>query len=332
LSPDDESTVRELICEVLAQSGYRTLSTSSGREGLDLATRHQPSLIVVDVMMPAMDGYATVARLRDDSETARIRSLSSPVRRARRTGSCLRPGGLPPGGSGCTQTGEANLSYAHPTLGRFRVKRYRRLGVTGGLQNALRQAPDGIFVGDVRDAETVAVARHSAETGTLHATNATSAPERLCHFFHPDARPATLLQLSLLGRAVIAPRLVPRAEGTGRIAALEVMLLTPRIQALIAAGSARRSRRVRTKGSRPSTRPFSPGTSGTGSRRATPSASPTAPRTCDSGCQASASPKFPLVADVSPRLPARFAREAVAVLTTRAATRRAIRRLAAGAA
>jgi len=72
LVADDEATVRELICEVLAPSGYRTLSASNGREASTSRPDTTPSLIVVDVMMPAMDGYATVARLRDDPETARI--------------------------------------------------------------------------------------------------------------------------------------------------------------------------------------------------------------------------------------------------------------------
>jgi twitching motility protein PilU len=98
-----------------------------------------------------------------------------------------------------------------------------------------------IFVGELRDSETVSVALHSAETGhlvlsTLHATNATTAVERLLHFFPPEVRTSTLLQLSLTLRAVAAQRLVPRVEGKGRIAAMELMLVTPRIQALIRRG------------------------------------------------------------------------------------------------
>jgi len=109
------------------------------------------------------------------------------------------------------------------------------------LHKALRQAPDVIFLGELRDRDTVAVALHSAETGhlvisTLHATNATGTIERLLNFFPPDARDAILMQLSLLLRAVIAQRLVPRAEGKGRVAAMEIMLNTPRIQSLIRRG------------------------------------------------------------------------------------------------
>jgi len=110
-----------------------------------------------------------------------------------------------------------------------------------GLQNALRQAPDVIFVGELRDTGTVAVALHSAETGhlvfsTLHATNATGAIERLVNFFPPDARGSILMQLSLMVRAIIVQRLVPRAGGKGRVAAMEILLNTPRIQALIRRG------------------------------------------------------------------------------------------------
>jgi twitching motility protein PilU len=110
-----------------------------------------------------------------------------------------------------------------------------------GLRNALRQAPDAIFVGELRDSETAAVALHSAETGhlvlsTLHATNAMTSIERLLHFFPPEVRSAMLLELSLTLRAVIAQRLVPRGEGKGRVAAMEIMLVTPRIQALIRRG------------------------------------------------------------------------------------------------
>lgn len=122
----------------------------------------------------------------------------------------------------------------------------REVGIDTGsylvaLKNALRQAPDVIFVGELRDRQTVEVALHSAETGhlvlsTLHANNATAAVERLLDFFPREARESVLLQLSLTLRAVIAQRLVPRADGKGRVAAMEIMLSTPRIQALIRRG------------------------------------------------------------------------------------------------
>jgi CheY-like chemotaxis protein len=69
---DDEATVRDLVCEVLGAAGYRTLAASDGEEVVELALRHQPVLIAVDLMMPKMDGYTTVTRLRGHPLTAGI--------------------------------------------------------------------------------------------------------------------------------------------------------------------------------------------------------------------------------------------------------------------
>jgi CheY-like chemotaxis protein len=72
LVADDEPDVRDLVCDILADSGYRTLTAANGKEAIDLAQRHQPSLIVLDVVMPSMDGYTTMTRLRRDPGTAGI--------------------------------------------------------------------------------------------------------------------------------------------------------------------------------------------------------------------------------------------------------------------
>ena len=109
------------------------------------------------------------------------------------------------------------------------------------LANALRQAPDVILIGELRETTTVAVALHAAETGhlvlsTLHATNAGQAVERLIHFFPPEGQQAVLLQISMALKAIIAQRLVPGADGKGLVAAVEIMLVTPRIQALVRRG------------------------------------------------------------------------------------------------
>ena len=69
---DDEAEVRRLVAEVLAEAGFETLSARDGFELVDLATRHRPQLIVADVMMPGMDGYTAIARLRGQPETAPI--------------------------------------------------------------------------------------------------------------------------------------------------------------------------------------------------------------------------------------------------------------------
>jgi twitching motility protein PilU len=108
------------------------------------------------------------------------------------------------------------------------------------LKNALRQAPDMILIGEIRDAETMESALTFAETGhlcvsTLHANNANQAIERILNFFPPERGHEIRLQLSLNLRAVVSQRLLPTVTG-GRTAALEIMLDTPRIKDLIKRG------------------------------------------------------------------------------------------------
>jgi twitching motility protein PilU len=108
------------------------------------------------------------------------------------------------------------------------------------LKNALRQAPDLILVGEIRDQETMEHAITFAETGhlcvaTLHANNANQAIERVLNFFPPERAHEIRLQLALNLRAIISQRLVPTKTG-GRAAALEIMLDTPRVKDLIKRG------------------------------------------------------------------------------------------------
>jgi twitching motility protein PilU len=114
------------------------------------------------------------------------------------------------------------------------------LSVEAALKNALRQAPDVILIGEIRDAKTMEAAIGFAETGhlcisTLHANNANQAIERVLHFFPADRHHEILLQLSLNLRAVIAQRLVPTKDGR-RAAALEILLDTPRVKELVKQG------------------------------------------------------------------------------------------------
>jgi twitching motility protein PilU len=108
------------------------------------------------------------------------------------------------------------------------------------LKNALRQAPDLILIGEIRDAETMESAITFAETGhlclsTLHANNANQAIERVLNFFTPERAHEIRLQLSLNLRGIISQRLIPTVTG-GRAAALEIMLDTPRIRDLVKRG------------------------------------------------------------------------------------------------
>ncbi|MBI3757288.1 MAG: PilT/PilU family type 4a pilus ATPase [Deltaproteobacteria bacterium] len=108
------------------------------------------------------------------------------------------------------------------------------------LKSAMRQAPDVILIGEIRDSDTMEAAITFADTGhlclaTLHSTNANQAFERIINFF-PESRHAQLfLQLSLNLRAIVSQRLVLGLDGR-RVAALEVLLDTPRIKELIKRG------------------------------------------------------------------------------------------------
>lgn len=100
------------------------------------------------------------------------------------------------------------------------------------LKNTLRQAPDVILIGEVRSAETMDYAVAFAETGhlalcTLHANNANQALDRILHFFPKEKHNQVLLDLSLNLKGIVAQQLIPTPDGTGRRAAIEVLLGTP---------------------------------------------------------------------------------------------------------
>ena len=109
------------------------------------------------------------------------------------------------------------------------------------LKNTLRQAPDVILMGEIRDRETMEHAIVFSETGhlcmaTLHANSANQALDRIINFFPEERREQLLLDLSLNLRGMISQRLMPRQGTKGRIAALEVLLNTPLVSDLIAKG------------------------------------------------------------------------------------------------
>lgn len=113
-------------------------------------------------------------------------------------------------------------------------------GYGSALKHTLRQAPDVILIGEVRDTETMEAAIDYAETGhlclaTIHANNANQAIERVMNFFPPERHRQIYLQLSLNLRAIISQRLIPTLDGW-RVAAVEILLDTPRVKDLIHKG------------------------------------------------------------------------------------------------
>jgi twitching motility protein PilU len=109
------------------------------------------------------------------------------------------------------------------------------------LKNALRQAPDVILMGEIRDRETMDLAIAFAETGhlcmaTLHANSSNQALDRMINFFPEERRTQLLMDLSLNMKALISQRLLPRQEGKGRCAAVEILLNSPLVADLIFQG------------------------------------------------------------------------------------------------
>jgi len=109
------------------------------------------------------------------------------------------------------------------------------------LKNTLRQAPDVILIGEIREREVMEHAIAFAETGhlclgTLHANNSNQAMDRIINFFPDERRQQLLMDLSLNLKAVISQRLIPMKEGRGRAAAVEVLLNSPLISDLIFKG------------------------------------------------------------------------------------------------
>jgi len=111
-------------------------------------------------------------------------------------------------------------------------------GFAGALRSALRQDPDVILVGEMRDFETIETALLAAETGhlvfsTLHTLDATETINRIISVFPPHHQKQIRIQLSQVLKAIISLRLVPRADGIGRVPAVEVLISTPYIRECI---------------------------------------------------------------------------------------------------
>lgn len=107
-----------------------------------------------------------------------------------------------------------------------------------GLKFALRQDPDVILIGEIRDMETVQSALHAAETGhlvvaTLHTFNAVQTINRILSFFPPSEREAVRSQFAEVFRGSISQKLLPKANGKGRIPAVELLISTPTIKDFI---------------------------------------------------------------------------------------------------
>jgi len=141
-------------------------------------------------------------------------------------------------------TVEDPIEYVHPHNNCIVTQ--REVGIdtddwTAALKNSLRQAPDVIQIGEIRDRETMDHAVAFAETGhlclaTLHANSTNQALDRIINFFPEERRQQLLMDLSLNMKAVISQRLIPLRGTKGRVAALEILINTPLIGDLVFKG------------------------------------------------------------------------------------------------
>jgi twitching motility protein PilU len=150
---------------------------------------------------------------------------------------------------------EDPIEYIHPHKNCIVMQ--REVGVDTddwgiALKNTLRQAPDVILLGEIRDRETMEFGLTFAETGhlamaTLHANSANQALDRIINFFPEERHQQLFMDLSLNLKAFIAQRLLKKVDGKGRVAAIEVMLNSPLIQELILKGEVHAIKEIMSK-------------------------------------------------------------------------------------
>jgi twitching motility protein PilU len=153
---------------------------------------------------------------------------------------------------------EDPVEYVHPH--NQCVITQREVGVDteswgAALKNTLRQAPDVILIGEIRERETMEYGIQFAETGhlclaTLHANNANQALDRIINFFPEEKRNQLLMDMSLNIKSIISQRLLPRESGEGRVAAMEILMQTPLVSNLIFRGEVTELKEVMKKSNR----------------------------------------------------------------------------------
>src|SRR3569832_1508219 len=153
---------------------------------------------------------------------------------------------------------EDPVEYVHQHKGC--VITHREVGVDtdnwhAALKNTLRQAPDVILIGEIRDRETMEYGIQFAETGhlvlaTLHANSSNQAQNHNNNNNPDERREQLLMDLSLNIRALVSQRLIPRESGAGRVASMEIMLNSPLIQDLIFKGEVAQIKEVMAKSNR----------------------------------------------------------------------------------
>ena len=208
-----------------------------GRVGLVLRT--------ITTKIPNLDEMGLPAVLKDISMTKRgLVVLVGGTGSGKSTSLAAMIGHRNENSYGHIITIEDPVEYVHEH--RNCIVNQREVGVDtdswfAALKNTLRQAPDVILIGEIRDRETMEYAIAFAETGhlcmsTLHANSANQALDRIINFFPEERKPQLLMDLSLNLKAFISQRLIAKKTGKGRAAAIEVMINSPYISDLIFKG------------------------------------------------------------------------------------------------
>ncbi len=143
-------------------------------------------------------------------------------------------------------TVEDPIEFVHPD--KMSIVTQREVGIdtdsfSDSLKYMLRQNPDVILIGELRDLETINIALAAGETGhlvfsTLHTSSAAETLDRIINMFPPSDRDMLCLRMSGSLKGVVSQKLLPRADGTGRVAGIETMISTPTVQKLIEEGRA----------------------------------------------------------------------------------------------
>jgi len=141
---------------------------------------------------------------------------------------------------------EDPIEFVHPD--KEAIVSQREVGIdtdsfTDALKYMMRQNPDVILVGELRDVETLNVALTAGETGhlvfsTLHTASCADTIDRIINMYPPQDRNMLCLRLSGSLKGVVSQKLLPRADGTGRVAAIETMVATPTVTKLVEEGRA----------------------------------------------------------------------------------------------
>lgn len=141
-------------------------------------------------------------------------------------------------------TVEDPIEFVHPD--KMAIVSQREVGLdtdtfADALKYMMRQNPDILLVGEMRDIETMSVALTAAETGhlvfsTLHTASAPETLDRVVNMYPPQDRHMLCLRLADSLQGVISQKLLARADGTGRVGAIEIMIATPTVQKLVEDG------------------------------------------------------------------------------------------------